>query len=529
MTRHVLLVRLLRLAVACGAASATVAAQAPSAPAPVAWARITYLSGASAYLEAGTRDGIREGTKFDVIRGGETIGALVAEFVSTTRASCKVDTASKPLAIGDSVRYVPARADARAAEAGAAVATARPRRSSATALRGRIGLRYLVLDPGFGNPLTQPALDLRLDGQHLGGTPFGIATDIRAQRSSSTSNSSLAAGNVTRVYQAALIFNPINAATRITVGRQFTAALSSVGLFDGVALDFDHPRWSVGAFGGYEPDQATFGLSNVTREYGAYAQLHNRPAQSPLWSFTMGGVGSYSLGQIDREFAFVRATYNDRHLSVYATQELDINRDWKSATEGSATTPTASFVTVLLSLTDALSISAGMDNRRNVRLYRDFITPEIAFDDSFRQGEWGGAMLNLGGHLRISADARRSSGGSTGETQSLTGSFSLYRLTPLQIGMHARATNFTGTLSDGRLQSASLDINPFSFLRFEFSGGMRDSWQTLDPAVVSHLTWTGIDADIGIGRSVYLMLSTYRETGTTDHSLQSFASLSYRF
>lgn len=521
---------LLAVVVSSVAAPVMLAAQAAAAAAPaVAWARITYLSGQSAYIEAGTKDGIREGTRFEVVRGGATVGGLVAEFVSSSRASCKVDSASQTLVIGDSVRYAPARAESRAAGIGAMASATRTRRSSATALRGRIGLRYLVLDPGFGVPLTQPALDLRLDGQHLGESPFGVAVDIRAQRSSSSSTSSLATGNVTRVYQAALILNPLNSPTRLVVGRQFAAALSSVGLFDGAAIDFDRPRWSIGAFGGYAPDEFTFGLSNRTREYGAYVALHNRPAQSPLWSLTLGGVGAYSLGQIDREFAFVRATYNDRHLSVYATQELDINRDWKSTTEGSATTPTASFVTVLLSVTDALSLSAGVDNRRSVRLYRDYLTPEITFDDSFRQGEWGGAMLNFGGHVRLSADARASSGGSTGKTQSVTGSFSLYRLTPLQVGLHVRATTFTGTLSEGRLQSASLEINPFSFLRFEFSGGTRDSSLPLDAASTTHLTWTGIDADLGIGRSVYLMLSTYKETGTNDHSLQTFASLSYRF
>jgi hypothetical protein len=462
------------------------------------------------------------------VRGGQPIASLVAEFVSSSRASCRVDSASAPLAIGDSVWWVPVRVTTGATAAGVASTTTRPRSSSATSLRGRVGLRYLVLDPGFGTPLTQPALDLRLDGQHVQGSPFGIAVDVRAQRSSSTSFSATASGNVTRVYQAALIFNPLNTPTRITVGRQFATALSSVGLFDGVSIDFDHPRWSIGAFGGNEPDQTTFGMSGDTREYGAYLALHNRPLSSPLWSFTLGGVGAYSLGQIDREFAFARVTYNDRRFSLYATQELDINRDWRAASEGSSTTPTATFVTALLALTDGLSLTAGVDNRRNVRLYRDFLTPEISFDDSFRQGEWGGAMFNSG-HVRMSADYRTSSGGTSGRTESITGAFSLYRLTPLQIGLHVRATTFNGTLSNGRLQSGSFEINPFSFLRFEVSGGTRDSSLPLDAASATHLTWSGLDADIGIGRSIYLMLSTYRETGTNDHSVQSFASLSYRF
>jgi hypothetical protein len=102
-------------------------------------------------------------------------------------------------------------------------------------------------------------------------------------------------------------------------------------------------------------------------------------------------------------------------------------------------------------------------------------------------------------------------------------------LTPLQVGMHVRATTFTGTLSDGRLQSASLEVNPFGILRIEVSGGTRDSSRPLDATSATHLTWTGSDADISIGRSVYLMLSTYRESGPTYHSAQSFVSLSYRF
>lgn len=45
----------------------------------------------------------------------------------------------------------------------------------------------------------------------------------------------------------------------------------------------------------------------------------------------------------------------------------------------------------------------------------------------------------------------------------------------------------------------------------------------------THISWTGIDVDFGVGRSIYMMLSTYRENGTNDHTLQSFVSLSYRF
>ena len=514
-----------------GAAAAGLDAQQPVAKPAIAWARVTYLSGSSAYLEAGTDNGIREGTRLEVIRGGIQIATLVAEFVSSTRASCRIENASQSPVVGDSVRYVPARGDMGAANTSpAGVTKTRSRGSSTPSLRGRLGVRYLILDPGFGSRLTQPALDLRLDGQRMGGSPFGIAADIRAQRSTNAATSTVSGNsNTTRVYQAALIINPAKAPVRLTMGRQYAPALSSVGLFDGLALDFDRPRWSAGAFGGYEPDIFTLGFSNETKQYGAYVQLHNRPGRTPLWTFTTGGVGAYSLGEIDREFAFARATFNSRRVSVYAIQELDFNRDWKSEAESASTTPTATFVTALFSVTEAVSLSAGMDKRRNVRLYRDYINPEIEFDDSFRQGEWGGVSLNLFGHLRASADARRSSGVATGNTHSFTGSLSLYRLTPLRAGMHLRATNFSGTLADGSLKSGSLEINPFSVLRLEVNGGVRESSQPLDSASATTITWIGADADISIGRSVYLMLSTNRERGRSERSVYSFVSLSYRF
>ena len=49
------------------------------------------------------------------------------------------------------------------------------RASSGGSLRGRIGLRYLLLNPAAGVALAQPGIDARLDGQRLGGSAIGIA------------------------------------------------------------------------------------------------------------------------------------------------------------------------------------------------------------------------------------------------------------------------------------------------------------------------------------------------------------------
>ncbi len=341
--------------------------------APVAWTKVTYLSGVMVYLDAGSKDGLREGARLTVIRGDVPVGELIVAYLSSTRASCSRVNPDAAITIGDSVRFVPAKV-VTTATASAAPGAAR-RSSSDGVLRGRLGLRYMLLTPSVGSSLAQPGIDARLDGHRLGGLPISLTVDMRAQRSTYTNSDTNATARpgeqTTRVYQAMVQYTPDGSPLRLSLGRQFALALSSVGMFDGVAVDLDGARFSTGAFAGQEPDPSSYGLSNLTREYGAYVQMHHRPGQTQLWSLTLGGVGAYTSGQIDREFGFARLTYTSRWFSIYATQELDVNRGWKGLEEGSSTTPTSTFVTAQAAITDAVSLYAGVDNRRNVRLYRD--------------------------------------------------------------------------------------------------------------------------------------------------------------
>ncbi len=528
------------------AAQKPLSAQKPAAPLPVdsaaAWAHVTYISGPTVYLDVGTRGGLEQGAHLTVLRDTTFVAELAVQYVSSSSAACTVVRASSlSVATGDSARFTPVVAPVAAATATETL----PERASpgtggraAHLLRGRLGLRYLMLDPGTGpaGVVTQPALDLRLDGTQLGDSPIGVSVDVRAQRSIMQPPDSLHPAptyplNVTRVYKAALQWNPVGSATTITIGRQFASTSSSVGMFDGLALDFAHRHWTAGVFGGLQPSWYDFGFSDSTREYGAYLQWHNASLQLPIWSFTFGGVGAYTMGQIDREFTFATATLVASRFTAYVTQELDINRGWKAAQEHAAATPTSTFANFQFSITNALSLDGGVDNRRNVLLYRDYVNPEAVFDNSFRQGMWGGVTLNLRGRFRLSGEARTTSGGPAGLAQSYTGSMSLMRLTPLDLGVHLRDTHYTGQLSTGDLQSASLEANPFNLVHLEGTGGLRTSNATTAGMGLgtTRTTWSSIDADWAMGRNVYLMLSVYREMGGAFHNSQNYVSISYRF
>jgi hypothetical protein len=523
------------VAIVCALAplSARLEAQGTSSSATpsVAWATITYLSGGMVYLEVGTRQGVREGTPFEVLRHGVVIAQLAAKYVSSDRTACTITSGTTPLAVGDSVRYHAAIDAATSVVNRASSAARASARRRAAPLRARIGLRYLMIQQADASRLNQPAVDLRIDGTHLRGTGFGLAVDARAQRTAvfGGSGSGTAPATLTRVYQAAVTYQPGSTRARGALGRQFATALSPIGVFDGAALDINLDRWSAGALAGTQPDVVSFSPSGQITEYGIWAQRHSASGSHTPWSATLGVIGSYDRGEINREFLYVQGTYSSRYLTLYAAEEVDANRGWKLPVEGSSLTPTSTFATAQLNVTDALTVLAGIDSRRSVRLYRDFTNPEIVFDDAFRQGRWGEVSVRVSSHFRLSTDARASDGGTGGGAHAVTASLFATRLTWLQLGLRVRTTQYTGPTSEGTLTSVALEAAPANALRLSLNAGQRNSviLGTSEPG--TRLTWTGADLDLALGRSLYLMLSTYHETSKPTASLQSYAGLSWRY
>ena len=316
------------------------------------------------------------------------------------------------------------------AVANAAAQPARPARLRDIGIRGRVGVSYQMVagrDAAAGR-ISQPALELRVDGYNVGGSPFSFAIDTRGRQTYNTlPDGSTATDQAMRVYQAAVGWNDARSGAHVTLGRQFVSALSSVSLFDGATAELVKQHWSFGAFGGTQPDVVTMGFSNQIREYGGYVQIHQAqtnvlgPDFSRRWSITTGGIGSYDGGQLNREFLFVQAFYSDRRFTLFATQELDYNRGWKRALGNPTIAPTSTFATVQWQLVDQVSFYGGFDNRRNVILYRDYVSPETSFDDSYREGMWAGISLSPMRALRVGGDARLSAGGPYGNADSYTG------------------------------------------------------------------------------------------------------------
>ena len=242
----------------------------------------------------------------------------------------------------------------------------------------------------------------------------------------------------------------------------------------------------------------------------------------------MGAVGPYTEGVTNREFLFVQGGLTSDRLALFVTQEVDRYAAWKQAMGEPAWSLTSTFGSLRYELTRSVSLDAGYDNRRSVRLYRDAITPEIAFDDAFRQGVWTGLGFRFPGG-RLGIDARSSTGGEVGGTHSATFTGALNQLGVSGLGLRSRTTRYDGPRESGWLEAIDLDLAPAPAVMLTLDGGVRLARDPMADPTDRTISWVGVDADLDLGRRWYLSLSGTHQSGALEANDQIFGGLSYRF
>ena len=489
-------------------------------------ARVTYLTTELVFVDAGRLDGLGDSSQVEVVRGGATVAVLRVAFLASHQASCRVVSSATQIVVGDSARFVPlapSRVDSAVAAAPRPVP--RPRRG----MHGRLGLEYFHLGQrdSLGTRLSQPSVDVRLDGP-LASPNLWLTLDVRARRTFTVLPDGRAVTDGrSRVYQGAVTLGGARTPLRVTVGRQLSGNLASVGLFDGILLSSAGRRWSAGAFTGSQPEPLHLGYSSDIMQGGAYIQGHSPAGSTTPWSVTVGASGSYQDSHTNREFAYLQANVASRRLSLFATQEVDYYRPWKLQTGMRPVSPTSTFIALQLRPVRAIVLDAGFDNRRNVLLYRDVVNPETVFDDTYRQGRWGGIAWQPAPYVRLGIDARISSGGSTGRADAYTATLGIDRLTPLHVSARTRSTRYLNPDFNGWLNSATLTFEPRSLFRFELNGGQRAE---RGPVIGSRsVRWVGTGLDVTVGRAWYLMFSATWQRGALEAQDQIYAGASFRF
>ncbi len=513
-------------------------ALASASPAAAAEAKVAYVSGSTVYVDAGSSAGLAVGDTVQLVRAGAVLGTLKVTYVTEKRASCSFEGNLAP-AVGDVVTFTPhAAAGAGAAAEGAAVAAAeapaRPSGESAlrrAGIRGRLGLQFLSVRDrsGYGRDFNQPSLNVRLTGTQVGGAPVDFEIDARPRRTYVSAGNGLDSETETsnRIYGLNLAWRP--GPFRLSFGRQMSPSLAPLSLFDGVLAEYASAHFGAGVFDGTQPDPATFHFASDVKEYGFFLEGHGAPTDKVRWWLNGGGASSTENGEINRDFAWLSARLGFKGFLAFLTQEADVNRGWRKEAEGSSLTNSGTFASLRWQSAKAWSVDAGYDGRRNVRLYRDLVTPVTQFDDAMRQGYWAGVEWRPGGHGLVGVHARRSTGGTAGTATSYTLDAGAIRLTRVGLDVRARGTKYDGPYVDGRLASLNVGLDATATLHVGVHGGTRKDTDTLAGGAETTVNWAGLDLDWVVGRHVLLLASYDRSSGTEEATDQAFAGVSWRF
>jgi hypothetical protein len=510
-------------------------------------ARVSHVDQNRVFIDSGANKGLRSGDNVRVLRANASVAMLEVTDVGNDRAACKVVDGVTDLDVGDLVR-LPIRGDGDdsgpviARESPETIMVVRPSADTIgkitpttgmakATLNGRVGVRYLMVqDRGLsGGQFSQPALDLRLDALNMASGHIDMAVDVRSRRTyRTTSTSEAETQDQTRVYRLAASVHDRRGRFRLVAGRQFSPTLASVSTFDGVLASFNGKSVSTGLFVGTQPDPQTYGRSDEIEEYGAFLQIHNRPGRQVQWSVTTGGIGSYQNGVINREYAYLQALLTSRRVSLYATQEIDYNRDWKLLAGEERVSPTSSYMHFGVRPTRDLNLRVGYDNRRNIRLYRDLITPETEFDDTFRQGYWAGFTQRIARRFRVGLNAKRSTSDTAGNADTYTLIFGATGL-GRRFNFFYRGSYYTNEINQGSLQSLTSGVIITRQLRMTMMGGLRQDNAIATPDVQARLVWYGLGWDVSLGRHWFMQLSVERTDGELEKNDQLYFSTTYRF
>ena len=501
--------------------------------------RITYLTGSSAYVDAGRADGLAVGEVVEVVRNGAVVATLRVTDVSERRAACAIESASGALVVGDEARFTPRVAAAEPPSPAPLPAASEPESGApeesylrSLGLRGRIGVRYLgVFDQsGFGGDVTQPSADVRVDGTRVAGSAFDLHVDVRARRTSQVVASGAKYNDAeARVYRLNATAYAWSDRLRVTAGRQFSSALASVSTFDGVQIEYDRERFGGGVFAGTQPEPVDYGFSTDIEEYGAFLRARSAPRSSLRWETVAAGIGSYEDGEINREYVALLGRLMSRTLSMTLLQQIDVFRGWREEAEQQSTGWTSTFASARLRATEQIDLDAGYDNRRDVRVYRDFVSPETEFDDSYRQGLWGGASIRFARRYRAGAVVRSSGGGTAGDAMSYTLTASASDLTAANLDVRLRSTRYDNVRSDGWMMSLSGGWSPGQrWTMAPFAGLRSDHGKSIaTPDVDSY--WVGADLDVAIRGGWYLDLSGEHNGAGEEAYDQVYTGISWRF
>lgn len=504
---------------------------------------VKYIAADAVYIDAGKTQGVQVGDRVVINRKNKLLAVLEVIFVSNQSSSCRLLESTGTIEVGDEVvvqvaEAVETPADSlHAAGPDTAITSERREKRSVKENRwtGRIGAEFYAEDDreSTNNDFVQPSVNLNTSLLNIGGSAYTFSLYMRARRNDRSRHTAYATESHwnNRLYEAALTYDDPAANWGFSAGRVARNAIAGIGTIDGLLLSRNvAPHWSVGAFGGTQPNLENTDIQTDEVKAGAFAQYKTPRSAKHVYSGTLAVAGDYRSGEINREFVYQQAQY--RHGSrfyVYESSEFNLNRGWQKHAAGSTFTWTSFLMNARWSPTRTVSCDLGYDNRRSFRTWTTRSLVDSLFDDATRQGLRAGVQLRLARtfHAGINGNLRaRKSDFSAGRSVALNAGSS--NIAGSGLFAEARLTAYDNDYSKGTQPSARLQRTLTRMLSAHTDAGI-DHYEIKAVGTTLDANWLRLGVDARFTRHWYASAYGEARRGAKADSNQMMFDLGYRF
>ena len=178
----------------------------------------------------------------------------------------------------------------------------------------------------------------------------------------------------------------INKSTSVALGRKINLRMANMGAIDGLQLEHKFNKFIVGGFGGFRPDDMTYGFNASLMQFGGYI-AHEKETPKGQNQTSIAFAEQKNNGKTDRRFAYLQHSSSIlQNLYLFYSLELDLFQNIDSVKSNKANL-TSTYISLRYKPFKKLSITTSYDNRRNIIYYETYRTYlEQLLNQETRQG-----------------------------------------------------------------------------------------------------------------------------------------------
>ncbi len=502
---------------------------------------VTYVSGATFYINAGRSEGLGTGDTAKILHARIEIGSAVITAVADSSSSLRIISQSDKISIGDTVvSSIEAfeqqsglmRQDTTQIPVGAKIVPPSQESPRENILSGRAAIEYYFIsaeDAKFN--LRQPAGMLMLNVSNLLGTGMVLSLDDHSYYDG-INNYSLY-GNSTGfqhdIYQVSLSRDIPGSSIGYGIGRMTSRFVGGIGTFDGAQLYYRVNDFTAGILGGAAadvPSSLNFGgtRSAFFLNYHSGSDFFHQYDGTIAYGLQMVG------GAIDRNFLYLQNSLSlESDLYLYETTEIDMSQ-LSNGTQQTAFNFSDTYFSANYYPTSWLFANIGYDASRDVYLFQSMKNvPDSLIDRNILQGYRTSVTIHLPWMITVSANSTLNTRKDfLRDDHTLGGSVRASDIFGSDINAGVRYLDMVGVFSNGH--DFSVDIDRTFFDRFSTTfryDSYNISVSTLQQTYTTQ-TISGL-LNFDFSSRLYSTIGVDDIIDATMNSVNAFAEIGFRF